>query len=616
MRRGVLRRGVAVAALLAALGDFAGARAGSFAPPPVAATAVSIGAAARWVPVCGRGRPIGSGNWDASDSFVFDVSACTVPANVAVRALRLSYMGSDVSNVGEIARAVTMTGSAAVALPSTQFSAVVSQASPAGATSLGVQVAMGSTGNALDIGMGVQGTGIPSGSVVTSITPTLAGNNVTALAFTFSNGSATATTAAIPAGEILTLVGRNHQASFGGARTVTILPSRRFYDSDPIGISLAAGAQFFVRGSWSASAPGFFVGDYPSPASGSSRLAGEGSQRTTSSLGDHTMDQTVPSNSGGGYFAPWTVLGQVTGPTASVLVVGDSIAAGSGDLADSFGHMGYVQRSLGQAVPFASLARGSTTALQMSANLQLVQQAAAEIGATDVLLEYGRNDINATGNPQTAAVLESTLRTIAAPLIASGYRVWIFTIPPTTDSTDGWSTAAGQFLQATSVATTAASTAGSPGAAVTLTLASTAGISTGEYVGPQNTNSLAIPVGTTVTDVGSSTSLTIAPPAGASIGAIASGMTLAFGVRTASASVTPIETQRTVFNAWARSSAPSAAGFAGVIDDDAILEDPANPGLWRTDLGAASLDGIHPAPALHSAAVSAGVISPSMFLAR
>ena len=153
-------------------------------------------------------------------------------------------------------------------------------------------------------------------------------------------------------------------------------------------------------------------------------------------------------------------------------------------------------------------------ALQMSVNLQLVEQAAAEIGATDVLLEYGRNDINASGNPQTASNTEGYLETIAAPLLTAGYRVWVFTIPPTTDSTDGWITATGQFLQQQASATTAATSAGSSGAAVTIGIASTSGIQTGEFAGYQYATSSIIPSGTTVTAVGSSTSVTLTPPPG------------------------------------------------------------------------------------------------------
>ena len=541
---------------------------------------------------------------------------CTTPGALGIKALKLSYMGSDISNIGEIPRQATFTGDAAVAVPATAFSVVVVSAVASGGTTLTVQVAQGSTGNGVDIGLGIVGTNIASGSWITSVVPAVNSSNVTALTLTFANpAGATTTTGALAAGQVLTITGRSHKATWGEAQTISIAPARHFYDSDAIGVSLLPMAQFFVRGSWTASTPGFYVGDYPSPSSGSTRLAGEGSQRSTSSLSDHAMDTFVPSNSGGGFFSPWTVLGQVTQPTASVLMVGDSICAGTGDAADSFGHMGYMQRSLGQLVPWASLCRGSTSALQMSVNLQLVQQAAAEIGATDVLLEYGRNDINASGNPQSASATETYLETIALPLIAAGYRVWIFTVPPTTDSTDGWTTASGQYLQQQASATTSTTSAGGLGAASTVALTSTSGIQVGETAGFQNASSSIIPNGTTVTAVTSATNLTITPPSGAAIGVIPAGTTLGFGTKSVSSAATPIEWQREQYNTWCRSTAKTW-GFAGCLDDDASLEDPANAGLWRSDLGSASLEGIHPSPALHSAVVSAGIITPALFPAR
>ena len=587
--------------ILAAAPSFAG----SNAPPPLQPTPASVGAQQRWVPVCGRGRPIGSGNYDSTDIAIFDVSACWTPAVGGVRALKLSYMGDDISNNGVVDRVVTFTGTAAVSLPSVQFSAVVNAAVASGATTIPVQIAMASPGNALTVGEGVAATGIPAGSWIASIVPTYVSSNLTGYSFTFTNlAGANTTTAALTAGQILTVTGRNYGATFGAGRQTTIPPSDHFVDSDPIGVTLAPLTEFFVRGSWQASGTGFLVGDYPSPTTGSTRLAGEGSQRATSPFPDHTLDQAVPSNSGGGYFAPWTVLGEVNAPTASVLIVGDSIAAGTGDAADAYGRMGYIERSLGNTVPWASIARGSTTALQLLDRPQLLQQAAAEIGATDVLLEYNRNDLNAAGNPLSAATTEANLLALAQPLESAGIRVWAFTCPPTTASQDGWTSAAGQFLVQQQTTTTAALAAGS----TTVALASASGIQNGEFAAI-STGATIFPVGTAVTVSGNT--VTFSNSAGA---AIASGATLVFGTRAVGTN-TPLEVQREQYNSFMRANWKSQ-GYAGLIDMDAIVEDPNNAGLWRSDLGAASAEGIHPSAALHNQMVISGIINPSMFPAR
>ena len=528
------------------------------------------------------------------------------PAIGGVRALKLSYMADDISNNGSVDRVVTFTGTAAVSTPAVQFSVVVNAPVASGATTIPVQIAMASPGNALSVGMGVAATGIPANSWIASIVPTYVASNLTGYAFTFTNlAGATTTAAALTAGQIITVTGRNYAATFGSNRVATIPPSDHFIDSDPIGVTLPPLSEYFVRGSFTASAPGFLLGDYPSPATGSTRLLGEGSQRAATALPDHTLDQAVPSNAGGGYFAPWTVLGQVSVPTPSILIVGDSIAAGTGDAADSYGRLGYIERSLGNAVPWASIARGSTTAIQMTMRPQLLQQAAAEIGATDVLLEYNRNDLNAAGNPLSAASTEANLQALAQPLEAAGVRVWAFTCPPTTASQDGWSTAAGQFLTQQQSTTTAAIAAGQ----TSVTLLSGSGIQNGELLAA-STGASVFPAGTTVTISGNAVTFSTA-----ATGAQAAGATLVFGTKTVGAATTPIEVQREQYNSFMRANWRSQ-GYAGLIDIDTQVEDPKNAGLWRTDLGVASAEGIHPSTALHSQLVASGVITPAMFPVR
>ena len=511
-------------ALLASVAMIASrsAEASVVAAPMPKPTAVSVNAAPRWVPICLRGRGLpGSGAvYDTTDNSVFDVSACWVPTSGAVRAIKLAYAGADFSNDGPVDRPNTVTGYASIALPSTTMTAVVAAAVASGATSIPVQVSASANGNGVSVGESVSGTGIPSGSYVSALTPTYSSGNLTGYSATIS----AATTAALTLGQVLVLSNRVYPATWGDQRQLSIFPAHRLFESDPISVSLAAGSQFLVRGSWTFSTSAIYPADMPSPSAGSTRLSGEGSQRG-SNLPDHTFDPTVPANSGGGYWPPALVLGLLSAPAPSVLIVGDSIAAGTGDAADSYGRMGYLQRSLGSAVPWASIARGSTSATELAANPSILYDFAARAGATDVLLEYGRNDLNAP-MPVAAVTLEATLRSLAAPLIAAGVRVWIFTCPPTTTSTDGWLTAVNQAIANTS-----------------------------------------------------------------------------------------IEAQRQAFNGFERSSWQQQ-GYAGLIDMDLVVEDPQGPGKWRTDLGTASPDGVHPSPTLHNALVSAGIVSASMFPAR
>ncbi|MBV9735328.1 MAG: SGNH/GDSL hydrolase family protein [Acidisphaera sp.] len=236
-----------------------------------------------------------------------------------------------------------------------------------------------------------------------------------------------------------------YPAKFGGRRQLLIEPMHDVVVSDPIPVSLPAGAQFFVR-TWGQISGGtsWWLADYATPASGSTRLSGEANARG-SSLADHTLSTTTPANSGGGYCCPLTVLALLSTPAAAVLILGDSLAGGTGDAADANGRMGYIQRGLGSALPWMSLARGSTTAAQAVAagNGRGMYAAAADRGITDVLLGWGRNDINAG---IAAAQTRASLQSLALPYQAAGMRVWAFTCPPTTTSTDNWSTAANQAI--------------------------------------------------------------------------------------------------------------------------------------------------------------------------
>ncbi|MBV9782473.1 MAG: SGNH/GDSL hydrolase family protein [Acidisphaera sp.] len=236
-----------------------------------------------------------------------------------------------------------------------------------------------------------------------------------------------------------------YPAKFGGHRQMLIEPMHDMVVSDPIAVSLPPGVQFAVR-TWGQVSGGssWWLADYATPTSGTTRLAGEANARGTS-LADHTLTTTTPSNSGGGYWGPVTVLALLSAPSAAVLVLGDSIAGGTGDAADANGRMGFIQRGLANSLPWASLARGSTTAAQAVAagNGRGMYAAAVDRGITDVLLQWCRNDLN---NGATAVQTRSSLQALAAPYLAAGIRVWVFTCPPTTTSSDAWASAANQSI--------------------------------------------------------------------------------------------------------------------------------------------------------------------------
>lgn len=130
--------------------------------------------------------------------------------------------------------------------------------------------------------------------------------------------------------------------------------------------------------------------------------------------------------------------------------------------------------------------------------------------------------------------------------------------------------------------------------------------------GSSNSPAQAIAAGTTIVSVNSgANTIAIAP---ATAGTLAAATKLYFGAPSASGSA--LETQRQAYNSFARANWRNGGGACtGLIDIDAIVADQGGSGKWRTDLGQASADGVHPSAVLHQAAVNAGILRPTLFAA-
>jgi hypothetical protein len=615
---------------------------------------------------------------DSTNTAVMDQVLCTAPAWGKVTAVKLAYSGFDLPQMGEEDRLITATITASIFQPANNQYAIASSAATSFPSST-LQFAGGSfNSNALSIGQQVTGTGIPSGDYVTGISRVVGTSNAIS---TVTITLASPTTANTTTGQLFTFAGQFTPVAFGGTRSVALTPRHDVLTSDPAAVQVAAGGQFWVRTAASFSGTGIMLMDYP--GTGSRVLANtvygitydEFDTRGTT-LNDLTMAPVSGSNTGGGYFCPWYVLGLVT-PNAgvaapgAVLVLGDSIGAGTGDLADGLALQGYIQRSLESSTPFITAARGSTTAQMLVARGDGQYAATIDTGITDVLVELGRNDIQQFS--ATAAMVEGYTASIAARYSAAGLRVWCFTVPPTTYSNDGWTTLANQAFPMTTQTTSTATASGSstisintPAAvpvvgqtvdvgptaqilsvaasagATSLTLSSVSGLSVGQAVYGQG-----VPVGTLITSIsGSVIGLSAATTGGLPLNAsltfgtgiapgttisgyasnvitlsqptlasIAASATLLTGTHTASAS--GVETQRQAFNGYLRTAAGrSALGCSGLVDVDGVFADQAGSGKWRVDLGPASVDGVHPAAVLHQAVVNAGIINGGMFPAQ
>jgi hypothetical protein len=515
-----------------------------------------------------------------------------------VTAVKLVYAAFDMPQQGEVDRPVTASGTAAFYVPGANTFQVFAY----GSVALGSSVL-----NFSSTALGANGISV--GQVVSSAGGGLAANTyVAGVANSFVAGSGNApagtvvtlsspTTAMTAAGQPMNFAGSFIPAKFGGRRQFTIEPAHDVVTSDPVAVQLAPGTAFFVRSYGTMSGPGIQLMDYPGTTS---RLAGEFDSRSTTPL-DQTMVPATLSNTGGGYWCPVAVLGLVTLPVGqvapgAVLILGDSIAAGTGDNADALGLQGYIQRSLEGNIGFITAARGSTTAVSVLVHGDGQYALSVDTGITDVLLEDGRNDLLSFNVSDVQ--LESTITQVAARYLAAGKRVWCFSVPPTTQSNDGWATLANQSWTVAVANTGAVATSAG---ATAVTMASVANLALAQAV-----SGTGVAAGTTITGI-AGVVLNLSAPLSA---AVPAGTKLSFG--SALAAAAPAEMYRVSYNTYLRQHA-AALGCTGVIDDDRVFADLAGSGKWRIDLGPASADGVHPAAALHQAAVNAGLIMPAMF---
>ena len=516
-----------------------------------------------------------------------DQTSWQAPSFSAVKAVRLVYAAFDMTGLGEVDRPAAVTSlRASVCVPARVNALPLTTAVASGATTFTFSPSQGGTayGNIKAGQLVAAAAGIATGTyVVSSVTTYTSANAPNGQVVTLSNP----TNAALAVNTLITFGGDVTAAKFGGSRIGRVDSMHGIVTSDPMPVAIAAGAQFFVRTFAQFAAAGFQIADTPTPASGTTRLAGEFSTRGTT-LTDQTLNQSQSSNTGGGFWPPVTVLGLVTAPAAAVLILGDSIAAGTGDSADTNGRIGFIQKSLSNNIPWVSLARGGTTAGQayQSGNIGCYALS-VETGITDVLLEWCRNDIFTGG--YTAIAIRQFLVALAAPFLAAGQRVWAFTCLPYTTTSDGWLSAANQaFAGGVLVTLTVAASQG----ATTLSVSATTGLTAGQLVS-----------GPGITGVNSVASV------GAGSITLATGLTSAMALNAQFVCSTP-EQIRQAYNADMRANW-FAYGFSGLIDIAAVVEDPANPGKWATSTGAAlTADGIHPNPAGHAGIAAAGVLRP------
>jgi hypothetical protein len=226
------------------------------------------------------------------------------------------------------------------------------------------------------------------------------------------------------------------QVFFGGLTSATIAPGRTLTRSDPLPMTIPAGAQFAVK-TYAIWSPGNFWLTTWSAA----QMVGEWTMRGTG-VADHTLDNTpVATTSNIGGFAP-IVYATLNSPTAAVGMIGDSIGSLTGDFVDtSIGHNGW-GRAMRGMIPFINLAKsgdsfGNYFSRPEGRNLVLRN------AITHCIMEMGGNDLFG-GN--SIGMMQSNIEAAVNPFLDRGVHCYAVTLTPRTGSTDGWLTAQNQTV--------------------------------------------------------------------------------------------------------------------------------------------------------------------------
>jgi lysophospholipase L1-like esterase len=211
------------------------------------------------------------------------------------------------------------------------------------------------------------------------------------------------------------------------------------------GLGISATNPFPIRQRKQTSVAGIYFNTWRHAARGEVLNAGG------TGLADQTGGGAISSL--GDYSAPpFLILAQTN--RASVLILGDSLAHGKGDTAESSnaagpGLRGQIAKSFPATLPFLNLSSGGNRANRWG-DPKTQGRKFALPPFSDYIIQLGNNDLHVSGD--SAATLRTNLRAIIDDILAVTNcptpRIWLVTITPVTTSTDGWTTTTNQTVNA------------------------------------------------------------------------------------------------------------------------------------------------------------------------
>ena len=239
------------------------------------------------------------------------------------------------------------------------------------------------------------------------------------------------------------IVGGTRYPAFSplGATTITIPPGARDVPLD-VAVVLPPDTQFTVHTWVSTSNPSLGI-----PWTHQQNSPPEVNDYAGSNPGDKTRSGGITaggiSNVGSSLYGPGALVSIDAERGASVALMGDSNAEGVGDGAF---HRGWVQRGLGNDVPWVVLSRGGERVQTMASNARFRIATAVASGCTHLVLVAGTNDAQGS---RTLEQLQADATTTFRAARAAGMRVIGTKVLPLTDGSfgsDGAQTIRAQWL--------------------------------------------------------------------------------------------------------------------------------------------------------------------------
>lgn len=222
---------------------------------------------------------------------------------------------------------------------------------------------------------------------------------------------------------------------FGGQRTGTVKIGTHIV-SDPVGISIPADTQFWVR---------TFAGvdtlgkKWPVGPTANTAI-GEGYIGTT----DHTDNVAFTGFLSASLFQPAAILATATAAVPSFVMIGSSSAYGQGDTGNGvapYYDYGYLSRFLSNRYGYVKLTRASDALSFFLADHKRRLALLGTVRPTHIIQQLGSNDLTSAA---TFATMQSRLQSAWDILASTGAKVIQATMTPVTSSTDAWATVAGQ----------------------------------------------------------------------------------------------------------------------------------------------------------------------------